>query len=112
MATATKRSRRAARLARHPLDVDVPESMEFLVFEDNGGDHHWALVADNGAFLARSLAFASHDDAERAARHTRDGAASALFGRAAEARPVDLGARRAALSDDSEAERWLDEGAG
>jgi len=85
--------------------------MEFLIFEDNGGDYHWTIVAADGATLARSGDFASYQDAERAAQHVRDGAASAPFEhRAASARPVDLTARRRATSDAADAERWLDEG--
>jgi hypothetical protein len=41
MATATKKSRAAKQLARRPANVRVPESMEFLIFEDNGGAYHW-----------------------------------------------------------------------
>ena len=85
--------------------------MEFLIFQDNGGDYHWTIVAGGGATLARSGSFASYDHAEQAARRVRDGAAAARFdARAVEARPVDLIARRHASSDDSDAERWLDEG--
>ena len=110
MATATKKSRAAGRLPRRPGEVRVPESLEFLIFEDNGGGYHWTIVAD-GATLARSGSFASYDDAEKAAKHVRDGAASALFEyRATGALPVDLIARRNAKSDASDAERWLDEG--
>ncbi len=85
--------------------------MRFLVFEDNGGFYQWRIVARDGATLACSRQFASHDDAEQAAQRIRDGAASAqLEGEAAMAPPVDLVARREALSDDADAERWLDEG--
>jgi len=85
----------------------MPASMEFLIFEDNGGDYHWTIVARDGATLARSGSLGSYEDAERAAQHVRDGVASALFERRGDgARPVDLSARR----DDADAERWLDEG--
>jgi uncharacterized protein YegP (UPF0339 family) len=85
--------------------------MEFLIFEDNGGDYHWTIVAGDGSTLARSGSFASYDDAEKAAKHARDGAALALFERGGTgALPVDLIARRDAMSDASDAERWLDEG--
>ena len=63
MATATKKSQ--------------PASMKFLVSEDNGGSYHWTLVASDGVTLARSDGFASYEDAERAGRRVREGAASA-----------------------------------
>src|SRR5579871_3710070 len=113
MATATKKSRDNGRLPRRAPEVRVPESMEFLIFEDNGGAYHWTIVARDGATLARSAGFASYEHAERAAQHVRDGAASARLERRAErADPVDLSARRTAATDDSDAERWLDEGGG
>ena len=110
MATATKKSRVPARLPR-AREVRVPESMEFLVFEDNGGDYHWSIVAGDGAALVWSGGFASYGDAERSARQVRDGAASArLEHRAGSPPPDDLAAPRAATTDDAGAERWLDEG--
>ena len=111
MATATKKSRAASsQRPSRALDVRVPASMEFLIFEDNGGSYHWTIVARDGATLARSGSFGSHEDAERAAQHVREGAASALFERRGDgARPVDLSARRDASSDAADAERWLDE---
>jgi uncharacterized protein YegP (UPF0339 family) len=85
--------------------------MEFLIFEDNGGDYHWTIIARDGATLARSGSFGSYEDAERAAQHVRDGVASALFERRGDgARPIDLSARRDAARDAADAERWLDEG--
>jgi uncharacterized protein YegP (UPF0339 family) len=111
MATATKKSRAAGQLARRARNVRVPEPMEFLVFEDNGGAYHWRIVCGDGATLAQSGAFASYDRAEQAARRVRHGAAAArLDVRAGEARPVDLIARRDTSDDDSDPERWLDEG--
>ena len=111
MATATKKSRAAGRLAGRANEARAPESMEFLIFEDNGGDYHWTIVAGDGKTLARSPGFASYEDAEQAAQHVRNGAASApLEHRGVSARPVDLIARRDARSDDADAERWLDEG--
>ena len=110
MATAIKKSR-AGRLPRRAPEVRVPASMEFLIFEDNGGDYHWTIVARDGATLARSGSLGSYEDAERAAQHVRDGVASALFERRGDgARPVDLSARRDASRDAADAERWLDEG--
>ena len=111
MATAIQKSRASGRLPRRAPEVRVPESMEFLIFEDNGGDYHWTIVAGDGATLARSGSFASYGDAERAAQRVREGAASALFElRAVSARRVDLSARRNATGGDPDAERWLDEG--
>jgi uncharacterized protein YegP (UPF0339 family) len=93
------------------VNVREPASMEFLISEDNGGSYHWTIVARDGVTLARSEAFASYEDAERAGRRVRDGAASAPFERrAGRVRPVHLTARRQAPGDDSDAERWLDEG--
>ena len=111
MATAPKKSRAAGRLPRRAREVRVSEPMEFRVFEDNGGEYHWTIVAGDGATLARSGGFASYEGAERAARQVRDSAASArIEHRAASAPPVDHSARRAATTDDADAERWLDEG--
>ncbi len=111
MATATKKSRAAKQPGRSGANVRQPASMEFLVSEDNGGSYHWTIVAHDGVSLARSEAFASYEDAERAGRRVRDGAGSAPFEpRDGRERPVDLSARRNAAGDDSDAERWLDEG--
>jgi uncharacterized protein YegP (UPF0339 family) len=111
MATATTKSRAARQLARRPREAHLQEPMQFLIFEDNGGDFHWTIVARDGASLARSGSFGSYDDAKKAAQHVRDGAAAGRFERrAGAASPVDLTARRDARSDASDAERWLDEG--
>lgn len=112
MVTATKKARSAGRRPRGAREVRVPESIQFLIFEDNGGDYHWTIVAADGATLARSKDFASYADAERAAQHIRDGAASAPFEhRSASARLVDLSARRSATGNAADAKRWLDQGA-
>ena len=111
MATAMKKSRGAKQLARRAPNARVPASMEFLSFEDNGGSYYWTIVAGDGTTLARSDAFASYHDAEQAAQHVRDGVASAPFeDGAVGADLVDLVARRDGTTDDSDAERWLDEG--
>ncbi len=111
MATATNKSRAAGRRPRRAPEVRVPESIEFLISEDNSGDYHWTIVAADGATLARSGDFGSYADAQRAAQHVRDGAPSAAFDHpAAGAPPIDLAARRSATSDATDAERWLDEG--
>ena len=111
MGTAPKKSRAARQLASPARDVRVPEPMEFVIFEDNGGAYHWRIVAGDGATLAQSASFASYDSAEQAARRVRDGAASARFDRRpGELGPVGLAARRDRPSDALDAERWLDEG--
>jgi uncharacterized protein YegP (UPF0339 family) len=85
--------------------------MEFLIFEDNGGGHHWAIVDDAGKTFVQSGSFASHNEAVHAARVVREGAGAARLERPApDDPPSDLGARRSASGDDSDAERWLDEG--
>jgi uncharacterized protein YegP (UPF0339 family) len=111
MATAPKKSRAAAQLARRGRGARVPEPMEFAVFEDNGGAYRWRIVVGDGTTLAQSESFASLDRAEHAAQLVREGAASASFDRrAGEVGPVDLAARRDRPSDELDAERWLDEG--
>ncbi len=60
-------------------EVSESVSLEFLVHQDNGGDYHWEIVGGSGESLAQSGSFASHDDAERAARCVYDGAGSARF---------------------------------
>jgi uncharacterized protein YegP (UPF0339 family) len=64
--------------------------MEFLIFEDNGGAYHWRIISGDGATLAQSGDFASHDDAERGVRRVREGASSARFiRRGAGLSPID-----------------------
>ncbi len=115
MATATKKPRASRQLKRRTAETNVP-AMEFLIFKDNGGAYRWRVCAGDGATLAKSGDFASYEDAEQAAQQVRHGAASArLERRAVDALPVDLTARRdasrrGASGDDSDAERWLDEG--
>jgi uncharacterized protein YegP (UPF0339 family) len=79
MATATKKVNAARPLARSRRDVPESASLEFLVHQDNGGDYHWEIVGEGGESLAQSGNFASHEDAERAARCVYDGAGSARF---------------------------------
>ncbi len=111
MATATQKPGAAKRLTRRGREAGAPVPMQFRMFEDNGGEYHWTIVAGDGTTLARSGGFASYDDAEEAARNLRDGAASGRFERrAAGASPADHSERRVARRDASDAERWLDEG--
>ena len=111
MATATKRALAAKQVARGARRVSESASLEFLVFADNGGDYHWAIVGDGGDSLAQSGSFASYDEAERAGRYVRDGAESARFERRATGNStVDLVAGADAARDALDAHRWLDEG--
>ena len=79
MGTAPKKPSAARHLARPAADANVPASMEFLIFADNGGSYHWRLRADDGAILGDSGGFASYDDAEHAAQQVSRGAGSARF---------------------------------
>jgi uncharacterized protein YegP (UPF0339 family) len=114
MATAKKQARATTRhFGRSATAASQSAAIEFVVIEDNSGDYHWTILDSGGESVAQSKRFASYDDAEQAARVVRDGAGWARFERrAATDRPVDLVARREATAarDDSDAERWLDEG--
>jgi uncharacterized protein YegP (UPF0339 family) len=77
MATATKKVHAARPVARSRRDISESASLEFLVYRDNGGDYYWEIVGGGGESLARSRSFASHEDAEGAARRVYDGAGSA-----------------------------------
>jgi uncharacterized protein YegP (UPF0339 family) len=110
MATAPKKPRATGQFAG-ARNVSVPELMQFVIFEDNGGAYHWRILAGDGATLAQSGRFACYDSAEQAARRVRDGAASAgMDRRRGDVSPVDLATRRDRRSDELDAERWLDEG--
>ena len=86
MATATKQPR-STRQRDNRTGDGVPN--EFLVYQNNGGDYHWAIVSADGTTLAQSGPFASFDDAEQAALRVRDGAASVrVEGRSDYARPL------------------------
>ncbi len=107
-ATTAKSKARAAARAR-----PEPASMKFFIVEDNDGGYHWTIVAGTGETLAQSASFATYEDAKKAARIVRGGAASASFEHLGdETPPVELAARRdtRASRDDLDAERWLDEG--
>ena len=108
MGTAPTKSRPTRRLARPTHDVRVPESMEFLISEDDSGAYHSRIVACDDATLTQSGCFASYDRAEQAAQGVRDGAARCTR------RGFELGAvatRRDRPRDDLNAEHWLDGGA-
>jgi uncharacterized protein YegP (UPF0339 family) len=78
MGTAAKKSN-VAQLACRPADANVPASTGFLVFEENGGAFHWAIVAASGDHLVQSATFGSYVEAKQAARVVRSGAVSAPF---------------------------------
>ena len=112
MGTAPKESR-VAQLACRTADANVPASMQFLIFEENGGAFHWAIVAAGGDHRVQSATFVSHEEAKQAARVVRSGSVSAPFeNREADPAPLELAPRRetATVTDDLDAERWLDEG--
>lgn len=113
MATATQKSRATRQAQRRAALVAESAALTFLVFEDNGGSYHWTLLGTDGESHARSRPYATHEEAAHAARVVRDrsGTARLETGRAPDL-PTDLVARRsaAAARDDSDAERWLDEG--
>jgi uncharacterized protein YegP (UPF0339 family) len=54
------------------------KTMQFVIYQDNGGQFHWSLVGDNGLKLAVSAtAFDSHQAARSAAADVHLHAASA-----------------------------------
>ena len=112
MATPTKESRGASQLARDGRGASESASLEFFVFEDTGGGYHWAIVRGSGESLAQSGSFGSYEEAAQVGRYVRDGAESARFERrAAEDRVVNVPDRReAAVCDELDVGRWLDEG--
>jgi uncharacterized protein YegP (UPF0339 family) len=111
MATATKKVRATGQHEHRAHDAGVPESLEFLLAQDNSGAYRGRLIAGDRTTLAQSGRSASDEDAEQTARHVRDGAASARLDRGAGG--VDLvgpATRRDGPSNDLDAERWVDEG--
>jgi hypothetical protein len=87
MATATKKIQAPRPVARSAPAVSNSAPLEFLVHQDNGSHYYWEIVGERGESLASSGSFASHGDAERAARRVYDGAGSARF-------QLDLAERR------------------
>jgi uncharacterized protein YegP (UPF0339 family) len=79
MATATRKAGAPKPVAGGAAGVSETGPTEFQVFRDNGGEYHWTIVAGSGECLAQSGSFASHGDAERAARCVYEGAGSARF---------------------------------
>jgi uncharacterized protein YegP (UPF0339 family) len=78
MATATKKVRPARPVDRRPHGAESA-GLDYIVYQDNGGNYHWEIVDGSGQSLTHSGGFASHDDAERAARYVYRGAQSARF---------------------------------
>jgi hypothetical protein len=86
----------AHQVARSTGAPSKQASMEFLIFEDNGGDSPLENHRQARGTLAESVSFASYEDAEQAARRVRDGVGSASFEpRAGGDQPVNLAGRRA-----------------
>jgi uncharacterized protein YegP (UPF0339 family) len=109
MATATKKSRASKQLAERQTHEPARSAMEFLIFEDNSGSYHWTILAGDGSPLGGAGDYASYDDAERAAKQIRDGAASArLEPRGSGTGP--LGAQHDATDDKANAGHRLQEG--
>jgi uncharacterized protein YegP (UPF0339 family) len=79
MATAIRKVHAAKQVASGAVGVSESGAMEFLVFRDNGGEYHWRIVAGSGESLAQSGSFATHKDAEHAARYVYQGVGSARF---------------------------------
>ena len=103
MATAAKKSRGARQRSTRARGQHEKASMEFVIFEDNGGEYRWMIVAGDET-LAHSGTFALYEGAEQAARRVRDHAASALF----DHRPgEDLAARGDGPSDHPDGESRL-----
>jgi uncharacterized protein YegP (UPF0339 family) len=111
MASSETERRASSRLPRRERSASTSTSLEFFVFEDFGGGYHWAIVGGSGESLAQSESFGSYAEAAHAGCHVRDSAESARFQRrAAEDRVVGASDRReAAVSDDLDVARWLDE---
>jgi uncharacterized protein YegP (UPF0339 family) len=87
-------------------DASETATIAFVVFEDNAGDYRWSIRDSRGENLAQSGTFASYDAAHAAAAAVRDAAATGSS--RLEPQPADRAPTRA--RDDSDAERWLDEG--
>lgn len=111
MATATKKDRSPAKTRRRERSAPGTTSMHFSTCQDNSNAYHWELVADDGTSLARSPSFPSRGTAEQAVQRVRADAASARFDTATDSRGVAGPiARENGAANESDAERWLDEG--
>jgi hypothetical protein len=91
MATTTKKLDAARPVARDARGVSEWASLEFLVFEDNGGGYQWAIVGGGDECVAQSGSFGSYEEAAHAGRYARDGAESARFERRAVSSPAEEG---------------------
>jgi hypothetical protein len=97
----------------HAGAASARRSLQFLSFEDNGGAFHWAIIGASGDRLVQAATYASYEQAKQTAGVVRSGAVSAPFeNRADDPARLELAARRktATVTDDLDAERWLDEG--
>ena len=113
MATATQKQRTTRHDARRVKATSDPVAIAFVVLEDNAGDYRWSILDSRGESLAQSnRTFVTYDAARQAAATIRNAAGSARLEQRPVDHPVDLAARREATwaVDDSDAERWLDEG--
>jgi hypothetical protein len=113
MATATQKERAARQVARRAKAASESAAITFLVIEDNSGRYRWTILDGGGESLAQSGAFGTYDAAHDAAGVVRDAAGSARFEPrpAAERAPTFMARPKATKSaDDSDPERWLDEG--
>ncbi len=77
MAIATKQAPATTDAIGEAVDATRSVPMEFLVVEDNGGEHHWTLLDSDGNRLARSPSYPSYQPAEDAARAVLASAGSA-----------------------------------
>ena len=67
--------------------------MDFVVSADNGGSHHWTIVAASGESLVQCASFASHEEARQAARIMHASAASASLEQPTGNNPADRSRR-------------------
>jgi uncharacterized protein YegP (UPF0339 family) len=110
--TPLKQTSGAADARAAATKLPEPAAMTFRIDKDNGGRYHWTIMADGRETLVRSASFGSYEQAKAAAGIVHRSASQASFEvRSDNAPTVDLFARRAAAShEDSDSERWLDEG--
>jgi hypothetical protein len=108
--TQTVRGQTRRRAGAHAV---AARASKFLSFEENGGAFHWAIIAASGDRVVESATLVSYEEAKQASGVVRSGAVSAPFENSADdpAR-LELAARRetATMTDELDAERWLDEG--
>ena len=87
--TQAARRRTKDRTAAAAAPAQAP--IKFLIFEDNGGAYHWAIITASGDRLVQSASFASYEQAKQAAGIVRRGAGSARFeDRTGDTHPLEL----------------------